>query len=98
MVSFKSTPLSSLLLVTMLVLVTVMLIVPQIDPPPTAFQRDSSPLAVHRLSHHVPLGNAKNDAIGVSFRVAESSDQPRLAWSTRNAVGIPVVSDRILRC
>jgi hypothetical protein len=95
---FKSTPLSSLLLITLLCLTAVMLIAPQTDPPDTAFQINSVPLAVHGLAHYVPHGKANNDATKVLFRVAESSNLALKDWSTRDAIGGPALPRRILRC
>ena len=95
---FKSTPLSSLLLITLLGVFTVMLIVPEIDPPGTGFQTDGFPLTVHGLAHHAPHGKTKNDAIQVPFRVAEASNRAHNDRSTREAMGVPAVPERILRC
>ena len=49
--SFKTNPLPTVLLIILLGLVIVILILPEVDLPDTAFQRNSSPTAVHCLSH-----------------------------------------------
>ena len=42
------------LLMVLLCNIAIVLIVPEVDLPDTAFQRNSSPLTVHAVSHQVP--------------------------------------------
>lgn len=96
--SFKSGPLSSLLLIGLLALITAVLIAPQVDLPDTAFQRDSSPLAIHALAHHVPEGNAIGSAHHILFRFADASDFALKVLSCDSVVGVSSAPHRILRC
>jgi hypothetical protein len=68
----------------------VMLIVPEIESPATAFQRDSSPLAIHGLSRILPHGNAKSDAIRGLFRASQTTNRVGGASFTCNTVVFPL--------
>ena len=96
--SFKSGPLSSLLLIGLLALIAVVLIAPQVDLPDAAFQRNSSPLAIHALAHHAPEGNANGSAPQIPFRFADASDLALKVFSCDSAVEVHSVAHRILRC
>jgi len=57
----------------LLSLIAVILIVPQVDLPDTAFQRSSSPMALHALSHHVHHANANASALRIPFEFANTT-------------------------
>ena len=96
--SFKTGPLSSLLLIVLLGLIAAVLIAPDVDLPDTAFQRNSSPLAIHALSSHFPQGNANGSVSHVQLRLADVSDLALKVFSSDSAVEVPSVPHRILRC
>jgi hypothetical protein len=96
--SFKTGRLASALLILFFGLIVAVLIAPDIDLPDTAFQRNSSPLAIHALSHHVPQGNTNGSASHTSFRLADGSCFALGVCSGDNVVEVPSVPHRILRC
>lgn len=68
---FRARPAAATLLLTLLVLITLILILPDVDLPDTAFHRNSSPLAIRAHSqitqlliaaevHHFTLAKAEN--------------------------------------
>ena len=95
--SFRTKPLSSLLLVGMLAWFLVVLIAPQIDLDDVAFRRNDSPLAIHALTCHAPLGNVAVSAPGIALPSANASDVA-LEVFFHKAVKVPSVSSRVLRC
>jgi hypothetical protein len=96
--SFKSGPLSSLLLLGLLAWIAVVLIAPQVDLPDTAFEKNNSPLAVHALTIHVPQENANGNALQITFSSAEASDLPLEVFFSDKTVEVPTIPPRILRC
>jgi hypothetical protein len=96
--SFKTGPLSSLLLIGLLALISAVLIAPDVDLPDTAFQRNTSPLAIHALSSHVPQRNANASASHISLRFADAADLALRVFSCDSAVEVSSVPHRILRC
>ena len=94
--SFKSGPLSTLLLIGLLAWIAYVLIEPEIDLPDTAFQRDGSPLAIHALTQHVPHGNTNVSAPRITFPSADAS-YLALEVSFDKAVEVPSAPPRILR-
>lgn len=70
--SFKSAPLSALLLFVLLGAIVAILIAPQIDLPDTAFQRNSSRLAVHAQPHKVSQVTAVGNARHIGFSSADT--------------------------
>jgi hypothetical protein len=96
--SFKSAPLTSLLLIVLLGSIAAVLIAPQIDLPDTAFQRNSSPLAIHAQSHQVAQTNSDGIAPLISFRLREASEIALNARFGDSAVEIPSVPPPTLRC
>jgi hypothetical protein len=95
--SFKSRPLSSLLLLGLLAWIAYVLIAPEIDLPDTAFQRDGSPLAIHARVCHAPQRNANLSAPKISFPSAGASYlAPEIFYD--KAVEVPSAPPRILRC
>jgi len=95
--SFKTGPLSSLLLIGLLALIAAVLIAPDVDLPDTAFQRNTSPLAIHAQSLHVPQGNVNGSASHIPFRFADASGLALRVFSSDITVEVPSVPHRILR-
>ena len=95
--SFKISRLSTLVLIAVLGLIVAILIAPQVDLPDYTFQRNSSPLAMHALSHHVPEGNASCLASLVSLQ-PDAVDPARTVSSSDLATEAPSVPHPILRC
>jgi hypothetical protein len=97
MSSFKSRPLSSLLLIGLLAWIAIVLIAPQIDLEDAAFQSKDSPLAIHALTHRVPHGNASVSTPGIKLQAtAPSNLSPEVLIGS--AVHVPSAPPRILRC
>jgi len=86
--SFKSRPLSTLLLLGLLSWITYVLIAPEIDLDDFAILSKDSPLAIHALPQHVLQGNAT---------IIDFSDLALVAL-IHKAVEIPSDPPRILRC
>src|ERR1700751_5964369 len=57
------------LLIAVLGVITIILILPDIDLPDTAFHRNTSPLAIREQSHHAANSNADYVLIGSSFDI-----------------------------
>lgn len=95
--SFRTRPLSSLLLIGLLAWIAFVLIAPQIDLDDVAFRRNDSPLAIHALTCHVPLGNAAVSAPGITPPSADASDLALEVFIDK-AVDVPSAHSRILRC
>ncbi len=96
--SFKTGLLSSALLILLFGLIAAVLIAPDIDLPDTAFQGNTSPLAIHALSHHVPQGNTNGSADPISFRLADASCLAVGACTGDSSLEVPSAPHRILRC
>lgn len=96
--SFKSAPFSTLLLIVVLSMIAIVLIAPQIDLPDTAFQRNSSPLAIHAQSHHIPGRNATAGDFSSSLPVTVSFDLIPMICNRDSAVEVFPAPHPILRC
>jgi hypothetical protein len=96
--SFRTKPLSSLLLIGLFVWFVVVLIAPQIDLDDVAFRRNDSPLAIHALTCHAPLGNAAVSAPGITPPSAEASDLALVFYFFDKAAEASSTPPRILRC
>ena len=95
--SFRTKPLSTLLLIGLFAWFIVVLIAPQIDLDDVAFRRNDSPLAIHALTCHAPLGNAAVSAPGIRLPSADASDLALEVFFDK-AVEVPSAPSRILRC
>ena len=51
---FRSIPTGLVLLLALFAVIVLLLVLPDVDPPETAFQRNTSPLALHSHSHSIP--------------------------------------------
>ena len=96
--SERSNPLSTLLLITLLAVVAVMLIVPAVDPPDTAFQGNTAPLVVHSVFHHVAPGNQHSRALPYQLQASESAGITCARPSQSSDLILPFEAYRILRC
>jgi hypothetical protein len=96
--SFRTRPLSSLLLIGLLAWFVVVLIAPQIDLDDVAFRRNDSPLAIHALTCHTPLGNAAVSALGITLPSAKASDLALKFYFFDRAAEASSTPSRILRC
>ena len=93
----KSTPLASVLLLTLLGVMAAVLIVPQIDLPDVAFHGKSAPVLMRAAAH----GAFQRDASSVSnllFRRESNSDQYRTSCSGECVVEIALEPRHNLRC
>ena len=96
--SFKSGPLSSLLLIGLLAWIAVVLIAPQVDLPDAAFQGNGSPLGIHALTREVPQRDANIGAPEIALPPSDASDLALMVLFCDKAVGVPSLTPRILRC
>jgi len=96
--SFRTKPLSSLLLIGLFVWFVVVLIAPQIDLDDVAFRRNDSPLAIHALTCHAPLGNAAVSTHGITHPSPEASDLVLKFYFFDRAAEASSIPPRILRC
>jgi len=96
--SFKSGPLSTLLVIGLLAWITVVLIAPEIDLPDTAFERNCSLHAVHALTRHVVQRSAAIDAPRITFPPANASDLASEVYFFDCAAVVASAPPRILRC
>jgi hypothetical protein len=95
---FKSKSPVLLIVTALLGIIVVVLILPDLDLPDTAFQRNSSLQALRALSHHVPHASA-NAGRHISFHFSGTSVLPRQVHETRAlyANGLPI-QHKTLRC
>jgi hypothetical protein len=96
--SFRSRPLSTLLLLGLLSWIAYVLIAPEIDLDDFAIRKNDSPLAIQSLTQHVPQENASVSAPGIEL---PSTDAPALAqdfFFFDRVVEAPSVPPLILRC
>jgi hypothetical protein len=96
--SFTSTPLASLLLVTLLALIAVVLVVPEIDLPDATCQGCTAPLAAHSHTHHTSQGATTGGELQFSSVLPTRTTY---AWTDRpddDAVELSLIPHPILRC
>jgi hypothetical protein len=95
--SFKTRPLSTLLLLGLLSWITYVLIAPEIDLDDFAIRSKDSPLAIHALPQHVLQGNASIAPPRITFPATDFSGLALVAF-IHKAVEVPSDPPRILRC
>ena len=96
--SFYLNPLPSLLLIVLLGIIAVVLIVPEVDLPDTAFHRNSSPLAIRASSHQVSQSYSNAGQFRFSF-APEDTTLPRRVREIYALSPEPLPSQHInLRC
>ena len=96
--SFRSRPLTSLLLIGLLAWIAYVLIAPQIDLDDFAIRKNDSPLAIQSLTQHVPQENVRVSSPEIKF---SSTEVPALALEIfffDRGVEAPSVPPLILRC
>jgi hypothetical protein len=96
--SFKTRPLSTLLLLGLLAWIAYVLIAPEIDLLDTAFQSDSAPLTIHALMCHTAHGKANVSAHKITFPSTDASHFVLEVFFSDRAVEVPSSPPRILRC
>jgi hypothetical protein len=95
--SFKTSRLSTLLLLGLLAWIAYVLIAPEIDLEDVAFQRNGSPLAIHSLALHAPQAEMATSATRIVFPPADTSGLLLEIFFDR-AVEAPASPPQILRC
>jgi uncharacterized membrane protein len=70
---FKSKSLALCIVTALLAIIVVVLILPDVDLPDTAFQRNSSLQALRALSHQVPHAGAYAGSFHLSFQFKDAS-------------------------
>ncbi len=96
--SFKTRPLSTLLLLGLLAWIAYVLIAPQIDLLDTAFQSDSAPLVIHAQKCYAPHGKANVSVHKITLPSANASHLALEVFLVYKAVEVPSAPPRILRC
>jgi hypothetical protein len=94
-----SDPLTSWTLVVLLFIIALVVILPDVDLPDTAFHSNSSPLAIRTLSQHVPPADSKAGLFCLSFQSVSSSTLHYSVRETRarHPEDLPIEHKR-LRC
>jgi|SRR5579863_4076025 hypothetical protein len=96
--SFKTRPVSTLLLLGLLAWIAYVLIAPEIDLLDTAFQSDSAPLTIHAQMCHAQHGKANVSAHKLTFPSANASRLSLEVFFSDRPVEVPSVPHQILRC
>jgi hypothetical protein len=97
--TFKSNPLSLLLVVALLGIIVIVLILPDVDLPDTAFQRNSSLQVLRALSQQVSHASVNAGPFRISFQFGNTSTIPRQVREirVRHSGGLPIQYEA-LRC
>jgi hypothetical protein len=96
---FKINSLTLLIVIALMGIIVVVLILPDVDLPDTAFQRNSSLQALQAISHQVPHASANAGSFSWSFEFVEASASSRQVQETgaRRFNDLPI-QHRTLRC
>jgi hypothetical protein len=96
---FKLNSLTLLLVIALLGIIVVVLILPDVDLPDTAFQRNSSLQTLRALSHQMPHASANAGSFCLSFLFESASVAPRQVHETRTqrSNDLPI-EHKALRC
>jgi hypothetical protein len=89
--------LSSWLAVTLLAVIAVMLIAPDVDPPDTALQGNTAPIAIHVVSHHVARGKHHFRPITI-YEFSQFCNMSSLSCSSGEYAMVSSIPDQVLRC
>ena len=95
--SFRSRPLSSLLLIGLLAWIAYVLIAPEIDLDDFAIRKNDSPLAIHALTQHIPQESSSVSAPANNVPSANSF-HPVMEVLFDRVVAAPSAPPLILRC
>jgi len=96
---FKANFLTLCTVIPLLAIIVVVLILPDVDLPDTAFQRNGTLQALRTLSHQIPHASAKTGSFHVSFHFENASIPPRQTHETcaRHSNDLPI-QHKALRC
>ena len=83
MSSFKSNPLTTLLVIALLGMIVIVLILPDMDLPDTAFQRNDSLQISQTLSHQTPHASLSANSFRVSFQFNDTLTAPHELYKIR---------------
>jgi hypothetical protein len=98
MAFFKSSSITLFLLIVLLGSIAAVLIAPHVDPPDTAFQRNSSPLYIHAQSHQSQQTNADGSTPRMSFGLGDASTLALKYGFGAGAIEVHSGPPVILRC
>ena len=92
-------PLAMFMVVALLGMIVVVLILPDVDLPDTAFQRNGSLQALRSLCCQMPHASTKAHAVHLSFEFEDTSIPPREVHETRIQCSndLPILHEA-LRC
>lgn len=96
--TFKSKPLTSLLLVGLLAWIAFVLVAPQIDLEDAAFRSKDSPLALHALTQHVSQENASVAAPAMKLMPTAAPAIAQEVLFFAPVADAPSIPPLILRC
>ena len=97
--SFKSNPLALSVVLSLLGLILIVLVLPEVDLPDTAFQRNSSAQAIRSLSHLSSQVSANSGPFRISFLFETICTPSRYAQETRvHGLEDPSSQHKTLRC
>jgi hypothetical protein len=96
---FKSNSLALCIVIALLGVIVVVLILPDVDLPDTAFQRNSSLQVLRALSHQTPNATAFAGSFQLSFQFKDAFIPLQLVQETRvrSSSDLPV-QNKALRC
>jgi hypothetical protein len=96
---FKLNSLTLFLVIALMGIMVVVLILPDVDLPDTAFQRNSSLQALRSLCYQMPHASAKAHAVHLSLEFEDTSIPPREVHETRVQCSndLPILHEA-LRC
>ena len=93
-----SNPLMSWALLAMLFIIALVVILPDVDLPDTAFRSNGSPLAIRSLYQQVPQANANAGLFPLWFQPLRSTQRCSLRETlTRHVEDLPIMHES-LRC
>jgi hypothetical protein len=97
--TYKSNPLALYIVVALLAVIVVVLILPDVDLPDTAFQRSSSLQTLNALSHQMPPAREIAGSFLFSFQVGAASIPPRQLGKTHSSSRVDLsILHGTLRC
>jgi len=95
--SVRTLSLSSWLAITLLAVIAVMLIAPDVDPPDTVLQGGGAPVAIHLVSHLVPHGTQQSRSNTI-LEFGEALSLSAEFRSRASDVAVLTTPGQVLRC
>ena len=96
--SFRTGPVSAILLVGLLAWIAIVLVAPQVDLEDAAFRSGQAPLQIHVLACHVPQADLTFSLPGITHPPAQAPAVVLESGLLETAVEVPSTPPRVLRC